>query len=51
MTLEMRLVKILDRSENRFRSKKIRMINVLWRNFQIEEETWEEELKMRKTIS
>jgi hypothetical protein len=51
MTLEVRLVKILDESEKGLRSKKIRMINVLWRNSQIEEETWEEESKIRKTIS
>jgi hypothetical protein len=30
------------------RSKKIPIVRILWRNAQIEEETWEREVEMRK---
>jgi hypothetical protein len=39
LTLKVKLVKILDRSEKKLRSKKIPLVKVLWRSSQIMEET------------
>ena len=48
LTLEMRPIRILDQGEKVLRNKKISIIRILWRNAQIEEETWEREAEMRK---
>jgi hypothetical protein len=48
LSMEVRLVKVLDRSEKELRNKKIPMIEILWRSSQIEEETWERESEMRR---
>ena len=48
LTLEMRPARILDRGEKELRNKKIPIVRILWRNAQIEEETWEREDEMRK---
>jgi hypothetical protein len=48
LTLEVKLVKVLDYSEKQLRNKKICMIKVLWRSSQIEEVTWERESEMRR---
>ena len=48
LTLETRPVKIMDRSEKTLRNKKVSLVRVLWRNSQIEEETWERESEMRR---
>jgi hypothetical protein len=48
LTLEVKPVKILDRSEKELRNKKIYLVKVLWRSSQIEEETWEKEAEMRR---
>jgi len=47
LTLEVRTIKILDSGEKELRNKKVLIIRVLWRNSQIEEETWERESEMR----
>ena len=44
---EKRLVQILDRKEKELRNKKIPLVKVLWRNFAVEESTWEHEKDMR----
>jgi len=48
LTLELRPIRILDREMKELRSKKIPIVRILWRNAQIEEETWEREAEMRK---
>jgi hypothetical protein len=48
LTLELRLIRILDREVKKLRNKKIPIIRILWRNAQIEEETLERESEMRK---
>jgi len=48
LTLELRPIRILDREVKELRSKKIPIVGILWRNAQIEEETWEREVEMRK---
>jgi hypothetical protein len=48
LSMEVRLVKVLDRSEKELRNKKIPMIEILWRSSQIEEETWERKSEMRR---
>jgi hypothetical protein len=48
LTLEVKPVKILDRSEKELRNKKIYLVKVLWRSSQIEEKTWEKEAEMRR---
>ena len=48
LTLEMRPIRILDQGEKVLRNKKIPIVRILWRNAQIEEETWEREAEMRK---
>jgi len=48
LTLELRPIRILDQEVKELRSKKIPIIRILWRNAQIEEETWEREAEMRK---
>ena len=48
LTLELRPIRILDQEVKELRSKKIPIVRILWRNAQIEEETWEREVEMRK---
>ena len=48
LTLETRPVKIMDRSEKTLRNKKVSLVRVLWRNSQIEEETWERESEIKE---
>jgi hypothetical protein len=43
LTLEVKLMQILDRSEKELRNKKVPIIKVLWRSLQMEEQTWERE--------
>jgi len=38
----------MDRSIKELRNKKVSLVKVLWRNSQIEEETWERESEMMK---
>ena len=47
LTLETRPVKIIDRSEKTLRNKRVPLIRVLWRNSQIEKETWERESEIK----
>ncbi|XP_070007110.1 uncharacterized protein [Nicotiana sylvestris] len=42
------LVTILDRQVRKLRNKEIASVNVLWRNRQVQEATWEAEEEMRK---
>jgi hypothetical protein len=46
--LELRPIRILDREVKELWNKKIPIIRILWRNAQIEEETWERESEMMK---
>ena len=46
--MEVQPVKIMDRSIKELQNKKVSLIKVLWRNSQIEEETWERESEMMK---
>ena len=48
LTLELRPIRILDQEVKELRNKKIPIVRILWRNAQIEEETWEREVEMRK---
>jgi len=48
LTLETKLIKILEWGEKVLRNKRVSLVNVLWRNTQIEEETWEREADMKK---
>ena len=48
LTLETRPVKIMDRSEKTLRNKRVSLVRVLWRNSQIEEETWERESEIKE---
>ena len=48
LTLEMRPIRIVDQGEKELRNKKIPIVRILWRNAQIEEETWEREDEMKK---
>ncbi|XP_019226558.1 PREDICTED: uncharacterized protein LOC109208013 [Nicotiana attenuata] len=41
-------IAILDRQVQKLRNKEIASVNVLWRNQQVEESTWEAETEMRK---
>jgi hypothetical protein len=50
LTLEVKLIKILDWGEKELQNKKIPIVRVLWRSSQIEEETWERESKMRRNF-
>ena len=47
LTYEERPIQILDRKEKELRNKKIPLVKVLWRNFIMEEPTWEREDEMR----
>jgi hypothetical protein len=38
----------MDRSEKTLRNKRVSLVRVLWRNSQIEEETWERELEIKE---
>jgi hypothetical protein len=46
LTMEVQPVQIMDRSIKELRNKKVPLVKVLWRNSQIEEETWESESEM-----
>ena len=48
MTLEVKPIKILDRSEKELRNKKVALVKILWRNSQMEEDTWERESEMKR---
>ena len=48
LTMEVELVRIIDRSIKELRNKRMSLVRVLWRNSQIEEETWERESEMMK---
>jgi hypothetical protein len=48
LTMEVQPVQIMDRSIKGLRNKKVPLVKVLWRNSQIEEETWERESEMMK---
>jgi hypothetical protein len=43
-----RPVKILDQRVKELQNKSIPIVRILWRNIQIEEETWEREFEMNK---
>jgi hypothetical protein len=43
-----RPVKILDQGVKELQNKSIPIVRILWRNIQIEEETWEREFEMNK---
>ena len=47
LTYEEQPVQVLDRKEKELRNKKIPLVKVLWRNFTVEEATWEREDEMR----
>jgi hypothetical protein len=38
----------MNRSEKTLRNKRVPLVRVLWRNSQIEKETWERELKIKE---
>jgi hypothetical protein len=48
LTMEAKLVKILDRDVRVLRNKRVSLVRVLSRNSQIEEETWERESVMKQ---
>ena len=48
LTMEVELVRIIDRSIKELRNKRMSLVRALWRNSQIEEETWERESEMMK---
>jgi len=48
LTMEVKPVKILDRDVRVLRNKRVSLVRVLWRNSQIEEETWERESEMKQ---
>jgi len=48
LAIEVKPVKIVDKSENELQNKKMLLIIVLWWSFQIEQETWERESEMRR---
>jgi len=50
ITLEVKLIKILDWGEKELHNQKIPIVRVLWRSSQIEEETWERESEMRRNF-
>ena len=47
LAYEEKPVKILDHKEKELRTKKIRLVKVLWRNHSVEEATWEREEEMQ----
>ncbi|KAI5342008.1 hypothetical protein L3X38_009883 [Prunus dulcis] len=47
LTYEEQPVQILDRKEQRLRSRSIHVVKVLWRSQTVEEATWEPEAQMR----
>jgi hypothetical protein len=48
LTMEAKLVEILDRDARVLRNKRVFLVRVLWRNSRIEEETWERESEMKQ---
>ncbi|KAI3467946.1 hypothetical protein Pfo_024609 [Paulownia fortunei] len=47
LAYEEKPVQILDQKEKELRTKKIRLVKVLWRNHSVEEATWEREEEMQ----
>jgi len=45
--MEFKPIKILDRDVMILRNKKVTLVRVLWRNSQIEEETWKRESEIK----
>ncbi|XP_071900971.1 uncharacterized protein [Coffea arabica] len=50
LTYEDRPVRILDRKVKKLRTKQIPLVNVLWRNYEVEEAAWEVEEDIRSII-
>lgn len=48
LTVEVKLMRVLDHNEKELRNKKIPMVIVLWRSSQVEKETWERKSEIRK---
>lgn len=48
LTIETKQVKIMDQSEKLLRNKRALLVRVLWRNLQVEEETWEREFEIKE---
>ena len=44
-------VQILDSKEKRLHTKTIKLVKVLWRNYLVEESTWERDDEMREKYS
>ena len=51
LAYEEKPVQILDQKEKELRTKKIRLVKVLWRNHSVEEATWEREEEMQSKYS
>ena len=48
LTLEVKPTKILDQDVKVLRNKRVLLVRVLWRNSQIEEESWERESEIKE---
>ncbi|KAL5781948.1 hypothetical protein ACOSP7_006977 [Xanthoceras sorbifolium] len=48
LTYEEEPVQILDRKIKKLRNKRVPLVKVLWRNHNVEEDTWESEETMRQ---
>ena len=48
MSYKERPVEILDNTMKQLKNKEIPLVKVLWRNYRVEEATWEPEDDMRK---
>jgi hypothetical protein len=46
--IETKSIKIMDWGEKTLRNKRIPLVRVLWRNSQIEKETWERESEIKE---
>ena len=51
LAYEEKPVQILDQKKKELRTKKIRLVKVLWRNHSVEEATWEREEEMQSKYS
>ena len=47
LVYEEKPVQILDQKEKELRMKKIQLVKILWRNYSIEEATWQREEEMQ----
>jgi hypothetical protein len=45
--MEFKPIKILDRDVMILRNKRVSLVRILWRNSQIEEETWKRESEIK----